>query len=101
MQSPNFTLRSDFQKSFQAGHGANSRLSKTLADAIVDKAADMIESNGSCSLHENQPLIAFDETANSFFCHQCIFENGYKNPEFVTLKARKTFDTFNERYNEF
>jgi hypothetical protein len=46
-------------------------------------------------------LVAFDNTANSFFCAQCIYEGNYENPEFVTLKARQTYDTFYENYEEF
>lgn len=60
-------------------------LSKKLADAMVEKTAQLIEDDATCREHKGQPLVAFDKEANSFFCMQCIYEGNHVNPQFVTL----------------
>jgi len=43
-------------------------MQKKLSDAIVEKAAEIIEQDSTCTKHKSQPLVAFDSTTQTFAC---------------------------------
>jgi len=52
----NFTA--DFKSAFLGPH--NKSLGSKLANAIVEKAAEMIDNEVTCKNHKGLPLVAFD-----------------------------------------
>lgn len=94
-----FTLQKDFKQTLLGANQATSALSLKLVDAMIEKAADLIDQDALCAVHKGQPLVAFDERANSFHCAQCIYDGSVETPQFITLKARETYDNFNKNYS--
>ena len=94
MTLKNFTA--DFKSAF-LGPSKNS-LSSKLANAIVEKAAGMIDNEVTCKAHKGLPLVAFDQNSQYFGCVQCLYDGNHQNPEFITLKARETYDSFKANY---
>ena len=67
----------DFKKNFMNRAGKGGILSKKLAEAIIAKAADMIDNEVTCQHHRGQPLVAFDKSSQYFGCVQCLYDGEY------------------------
>ena len=94
-------ISADFKRSFMGNMGQKGAMARRLSDAILQKAAEIIDNEVTCKKHRDQPLVAFDEASEYFGCHQCIYDGDYENPQFVTLKARDIHDRLKENYAEF
>ncbi len=62
----NFSISHDFRKAFMGSMGTT--MSKKFADAIIEKAAHMIDNEASCSKHHDQNLVMFESDKEFFGC---------------------------------
>jgi hypothetical protein len=60
----NFTA--DFKSAFLGP--SKKSLGSKLANAIVEKAAEMIDNEVTCKSHKGLPLVAFDQNSQYFGC---------------------------------
>ena len=75
---------------------------KKVANALLEKTAEMIDNEVTCKVHNGLPLVAFDSKNEKFGCQQCIYDGpADSEPEFITLKARELHDRFKQNYDEY
>jgi len=55
----------------------NKTMSSKLAEAILEKAAEMIDNEYTCKTHKGLPLVAFDSSSQYFGCIQCLYDGNH------------------------
>ena len=84
----------EFKKAFIGDLDGKGDLAKKIANALLEKTAQMIDNEVTCKTHNGLPLVAFDMASSTFGCQQCIYDGPDSEPEFITLKARELHDRF-------
>ena len=91
----------EFKQAFLGNMDGKGLIARKLANALLEKTAEMIDNEVTCKVHNGLPLVAFDVENERFGCQQCIYDGPDSEPEFITLKARDLHDKFKENYDEY